>query len=80
MEKAPEALFDCNVVNFVLFFCTLSSILFLKVGPYINRCTLVNSDHIHYQQTFVLDVHPFNPRIAMSAGYDGKTIIWDVSS
>jgi len=26
-----------------------------------------------------LDVHPFNPRIAMSAGYDGKTIIWDVS-
>uniref|UniRef100_A0A0E0NU09 Uncharacterized protein n=1 Tax=Oryza rufipogon TaxID=4529 RepID=A0A0E0NU09_ORYRU len=28
--------------------------------------------------TFVLDVHPFNPRIAMSAGYDGKTIIWDI--
>ncbi|RRT54294.1 hypothetical protein GW17_00046231, partial [Ensete ventricosum] len=28
--------------------------------------------------TFVLDVHPFNPRIAMSAGYDGKMIIWDV--
>jgi hypothetical protein len=30
-------------------------------------------------QTYVLDVHPFNPRIAMSAGYDGKTIVWDVS-
>ncbi|RRT82769.1 hypothetical protein BHE74_00003490 [Ensete ventricosum] len=28
--------------------------------------------------TFVLDVHPFNPRIAMSAGYDGKMIIWDI--
>lgn len=27
-----------------------------------------------------MDVHPFNPRIAMSAGYDGKTIVWDVSS
>ncbi|KAL0388872.1 UNVERIFIED_CONTAM: Bromodomain and WD repeat-containing DDB [Sesamum radiatum] len=27
--------------------------------------------------TYVLDVHPFNPRIAMSAGYDGKTIVWD---
>jgi len=26
-----------------------------------------------------MDVHPFNPRIAMSAGYDGKTIVWDVS-
>jgi WD40 repeat protein len=30
-------------------------------------------------QTYVLDVHPFNPRIAMSAGYDGRVIIWDVS-
>lgn len=28
--------------------------------------------------TYVLDVHSFNPRIAMSAGYDGKTIIWDI--
>ncbi|KAL0420120.1 UNVERIFIED_CONTAM: PH-interacting protein [Sesamum radiatum] len=28
--------------------------------------------------TYVLDVHPFNPRIAMSAGYDGKTILWDI--
>jgi PH-interacting protein len=25
-----------------------------------------------------MDVHPFNPRIAMSAGYDGKTIVWDI--
>ncbi|RDX70648.1 Bromodomain and WD repeat-containing protein 1, partial [Mucuna pruriens] len=28
--------------------------------------------------TYVLDVHPFNPRIAMSAGYDGRTIVWDI--
>ncbi|OMO82129.1 hypothetical protein COLO4_23236 [Corchorus olitorius] len=28
--------------------------------------------------SYVLDVHPFNPRIAMSAGYDGKTIVWDI--
>lgn len=34
---------------------------------------------IWWLQTYVLDVHPFNPRIAMSAGYDGKTIVWDVS-
>ncbi|CAN8285870.1 unnamed protein product [Cochlearia groenlandica] len=32
----------------------------------------------HSQSSYVLDVHPFNPRIAMSAGYDGKTIIWDI--
>lgn len=31
-------------------------------------------------QTYVVDVHPFNPRIAMSAGYDGRIIIWDVSA
>ncbi|XP_042432587.1 bromodomain and WD repeat-containing protein 1-like isoform X2 [Zingiber officinale] len=32
----------------------------------------------HEESTFVLDVHPFDPRIAMSAGYDGKLIIWDI--
>ncbi|XP_074566602.1 uncharacterized protein LOC141823239 [Curcuma longa] len=32
----------------------------------------------HEESTFVLDVHPFDPRIAMSAGYDGKMIIWDI--
>lgn len=42
---------------------------------------IVSSDKItlYPWQTYVLDVHPFNPRIAMSAGYDGKTIVWDVS-
>ncbi|CAL0320874.1 unnamed protein product [Lupinus luteus] len=29
-------------------------------------------------KSYVLDVHPFNPRIAMSAGYDGRTIVWDI--
>ncbi|XP_010544972.1 PREDICTED: PH-interacting protein [Tarenaya hassleriana] len=32
----------------------------------------------HTESSYVLDVHPFNPRIAMSAGYDGRTIIWDI--
>ncbi|KAI0529449.1 hypothetical protein KFK09_001999 [Dendrobium nobile] len=40
--------------------------------------SLVHSLIGHTESTFVLDVHPFNPRIAMSAGYDGKTIIWDI--
>ncbi|CAA6673220.1 unnamed protein product [Spirodela intermedia] len=40
--------------------------------------SLVHSLMGHSESTFVLDVHPFNPRIAMSAGYDGKTIIWDI--
>ncbi|KAK4800301.1 hypothetical protein SAY86_020788 [Trapa natans] len=39
---------------------------------------LVHSLTGHTDSTYVLDVHPFNPRIAMSAGYDGKTIIWDI--
>ncbi|XP_042055216.1 bromodomain and WD repeat-containing protein 1-like isoform X2 [Salvia splendens] len=40
--------------------------------------SLVHSLTGHTDSTYVLDVHPFNPRIAMSAGYDGKTILWDI--
>ncbi|KAM7258435.1 hypothetical protein ACFE04_014176 [Oxalis oulophora] len=40
--------------------------------------SLVHSLTGHTESTYVLDIHPFNPRIAMSAGYDGKTIIWDI--
>lgn len=40
--------------------------------------SLVHSLTGHSASTYVLDVHPFNPRIAMSAGYDGKTIVWDI--
>ncbi|XP_050218722.1 uncharacterized protein LOC126669321 [Mercurialis annua] len=39
---------------------------------------LVHSLTGHTDSTYVLDVHPFNPRIAMSAGYDGRTIVWDI--
>ncbi|KAF6156947.1 hypothetical protein GIB67_039708 [Kingdonia uniflora] len=40
--------------------------------------SLVHSLTGHTESTYVLDVHPFNPRMAMSAGYDGRTIVWDV--
>lgn len=40
--------------------------------------SLVHSLTGHTASTYVLDVHPFNPRMAMSAGYDGKTIVWDI--
>ncbi|QCE13346.1 WD40 repeat [Vigna unguiculata] len=40
--------------------------------------SLVHSLTGHSESTYVLDVHPFNPRIAMSAGYDGRTIVWDI--
>lgn len=40
--------------------------------------SLVHSLTGHDKQTYVLDVHPINPRIAMSAGYDGRVIIWDI--
>ncbi|KAL6193665.1 hypothetical protein ACLB2K_034749 [Fragaria x ananassa] len=40
--------------------------------------SLVHSLTGHTESTYVLDVHPFNPRLAMSAGYDGKTIVWDI--
>ncbi|KAK6941080.1 Bromodomain [Dillenia turbinata] len=40
--------------------------------------SLVHSLTGHSESTYVLDVHPFNPRMALSAGYDGKTILWDI--
>ncbi|KAF5797227.1 putative transcription factor WD40-like family [Helianthus annuus] len=40
--------------------------------------SLVHSLTSHSGSTYLLDVHPFNSRIAMSAGYDGKTIVWDI--
>ncbi|EEF47272.1 WD-repeat protein, putative [Ricinus communis] len=39
---------------------------------------LVHSLTGHTASSYVLDVHPFDPRIAMSAGYDGRTIVWDI--
>jgi PH-interacting protein len=41
--------------------------------------SLMHSLTGHEKQTYILDVHPFTPRIAMGAGYDGHVIIWDVS-
>ncbi|KAF3456326.1 hypothetical protein FNV43_RR00976 [Rhamnella rubrinervis] len=40
--------------------------------------SLVHSLTGHSESTYVLDVHPFNPRMAMSAGYDGNIIVWDI--
>ncbi|GFP90199.1 hypothetical protein PHJA_001163800 [Phtheirospermum japonicum] len=34
--------------------------------------------HFHFWLAYVLDVHRFNPLIAMSVEYDGKTIAWDI--
>lgn len=31
-------------------------------------------------QAHVLEAHPIHPHIAMSAGYDGSTILWDLLS
>lgn len=58
---------------YIPYFCFSRNIL---VGLLTGSLTLL----LVFWKTFVLDVHPFNPRIAMSAGYDGKTIVWDVSS
>jgi bromodomain and WD repeat domain-containing protein 1/3 len=33
---------------------------------------------LHTGSVFVLECHPTDPRMAMSASYDGLTIIWDL--
>jgi hypothetical protein len=50
--------------------------------PIPQACCLNFLGHVNVVvglQTYILDVHPFTPRIAMGAGYDGHVIIWDVS-
>lgn len=34
----------------------------------------------HSQQAHVLETHPYDARLALSAGYDGQSILWDIST
>lgn len=34
----------------------------------------------HTQQAHVLEVHPFDPHLAMTAGYDGQVILWNTAT
>jgi bromodomain and WD repeat domain-containing protein 1/3 len=34
----------------------------------------------HSDEAYVIEAHPFNPRIMCTAGHDGKLIIWDVGT
>lgn len=33
----------------------------------------------HEDEVFVLEPHPFDPRILFSAGHDGNCIVWDLA-
>lgn len=33
----------------------------------------------HDDEVFVLEAHPFDPRIMLSAGHDGNIYIWDLT-
>lgn len=34
----------------------------------------------HTSDAYILESHPWEPRILMSAGYDGRIILWDVAA
>lgn len=34
----------------------------------------------HTQQAHVLEMHPHDPRLALSGGYDGMAILWDITT
>ncbi|XP_031437768.1 LOW QUALITY PROTEIN: PH-interacting protein [Clupea harengus] len=57
---------------------TAANNLTLKVW---NSCT-GNLIHIlmgHEDEVFVLEPHPFDPRVLFSAGHDGNAIVWDLA-
>jgi bromodomain and WD repeat domain containing protein 1/3 len=33
---------------------------------------------VHTEPVYVLECHPHDPRLAMSASYDGLTVVWDI--
>lgn len=33
----------------------------------------------HEDEVFVLEPHPFDPRVLFSAGHDGNAIVWDLA-
>uniref|UniRef100_A0A8B9SXV7 Pleckstrin homology domain interacting protein n=1 Tax=Anas platyrhynchos TaxID=8839 RepID=A0A8B9SXV7_ANAPL len=35
--------------------------------------------HIPHDEVFVLEPHPFDPRVLFSAGHDGNVIVWDLA-
>ncbi|KAG2187070.1 hypothetical protein INT44_003298 [Umbelopsis vinacea] len=34
----------------------------------------------HTEETYAVDVHPTDPRTVLSAGYDGRAILWDLAT
>lgn len=40
--------------------------------------TLVHVLKGHTKAVYVLEIHPTNPRILLTAGFDGKIMIWDI--
>lgn len=44
--------------------------------PEINSSLLLFQGH--EAEVFVLEPHPFDPRIILSAGHDGNVFIWDL--
>lgn len=34
----------------------------------------------HKDEVFVLESHPFDPNLLLSAGHDGQLIVWDIMS
>ena len=42
-------------------------------------CVLLHTMRLHTNKVHVLQCHPFDPRVCVSAGHDGRVAVWDVS-
>lgn len=45
----------------------------------LNAAVCVVQQQGHEDEVFVLEPHPFDPRILFSAGHDGNCIVWDLA-
>ena len=51
----------------------------VPLWPQVSIETFILLSQGHDDEVFVLEAHPFDPRIMLSAGHDGNIYIWDLS-
>lgn len=52
--------------------------LMLEKAVAMGQCNIFHSSQGHEAEVFVLEPHPYDPRVMLSAGHDGNIFIWDL--
>lgn len=59
----------CAVLRWSTIHCTVL---------YWNASALARGSQVHTDKAHVMEAHPSDPRVVMTSGYDGLTVLWDI--